>query len=88
MIGSAITGAISMALNIQLMVPHGGVFVLFIPNAVTHLLNYIIAIAAGTVVTAGMLFILKKPLTNAGQAQQVVDNDLKLHTLGVKGGER
>lgn len=66
MTGSAITGAISMVFDIHLMVPHGGVFVLFIPNAVTHLLNYIIAIAVGTVVTAGMLFILKKPLTNAG----------------------
>lgn len=66
MVGSAITGAISMVFDIHLMVPHGGVFVLFIPNAVTHLLNYIIAIAVGTLVTTGMLFILKRPLTNAG----------------------
>lgn len=62
MVGAAITGAISMVSGANLMVPHGGIFVLFIPNAVTHLLNYIIAIAVGTIATAGMLFILKKPV--------------------------
>jgi len=43
-------------------VPHGGVFVLPIPNAVDNLLPYIAAIAIGTVVTAAMLFVLKKPI--------------------------
>jgi PTS system fructose-specific IIC component len=43
-------------------VPHGGIFVLLIPNAVTHLLFYVLAIAVGTVVTAGVLFIIKKPV--------------------------
>lgn len=37
---------------------HGGIFVLFIPKAVTHLLSYVIAIAAGSLVTTAMLFIL------------------------------
>ena len=37
MIGSALTGALSMGMGVQLRVPHGGVFVLPIPNAVTHL---------------------------------------------------
>jgi fructose-specific phosphotransferase system IIC component len=63
------------------------VFVLFIPNAVTHLLSYIIAIAVGTVVTAGMLFILKKPLPNAGKAIELIDNDLKLQTIHAKANE-
>ena len=31
------------------------IFVLLIPNAVTHLLLYVLAIAVGTVVTAGVL---------------------------------
>ncbi len=44
------------------MVPHGGIFVLPIPNAVDNLGGYLIAIVAGTLVTAGMLFVLKKPL--------------------------
>jgi fructose-specific phosphotransferase system IIC component len=64
------------------------VFVLLIPNAVTHLLSYIIAIAVGTVVTAGMLFILKKPLINAGKTMELIDNDLKLQIIPAKGNAR
>ena len=62
MAGAAVTGAMSMAFGVHLLVPHGGIFVLLIPNAVTHLLLYILAIAVGTVVTAGTLFIVKKPV--------------------------
>ena len=65
MIGSAITGAISMAVGAQLHVPHGGIFVLPMPNAVSGLLGYAIAIAVGTVITAVALFLLKKPLKDA-----------------------
>jgi PTS system fructose-specific IIC component len=60
MVGSAVTGAISMATGVQLMVPHGGVFVLFIPNAVHGLLSYVGALLAGTVITALALGIVKK----------------------------
>ena len=62
MVGAAVTGAMSMVFGAQLLVPHGGVFVLVIPNAVTHLLLYVLSIAVGTIVTAGMLFIIKKPV--------------------------
>ncbi|BCS89888.1 PTS fructose-like transporter subunit IIB [Pseudodesulfovibrio sediminis] len=62
MLGSAVTGAISMGLKCTLMVPHGGIFVLPIPNAVTHLAAYAGAIVVGTVVTAGALFFAKRPL--------------------------
>lgn len=62
MVGSAVAGAMSMVFDVNLMVPHGGIFVLFIPKAVTHLLNYLIAIVCGSIVTAGMLFVLKSPL--------------------------
>ena len=62
MTGSAVAGALSMVFGAQLHVPHGGVFVLPIPNAVDNLLPYIAAIAIGTVVTAAMLFVLKKPI--------------------------
>jgi PTS system fructose-specific IIC component len=51
MIGSAIAGAISMGVGVELKVPHGGIFVLPIPGAVTHLAAYALAIAAGAVVT-------------------------------------
>lgn len=62
MIGSAVTGAISMVAGCQLRVPHGGVFVLPIPNAVTNLGPYLIAIVIGTLVTTAALFFLKRPL--------------------------
>jgi fructose PTS system EIIBC or EIIC component len=62
MAGSAVAGALSMVFGCQLRVPHGGVFVLPIPNAVTNLPLYVLAIVAGTAVTAGALFVLKRPI--------------------------
>ncbi|ERI94981.1 putative PTS system fructose-specific EIIBC component [Clostridiales bacterium oral taxon 876 str. F0540] len=62
MAGSAVAGAISMIFGCTLIVPHGGIWVLAIPNVVTGLLSYIIALAAGTVVTALILSALKKPI--------------------------
>ena len=62
MVGAAIAGALSMVFGAHLLVPHGGLFVLFIPNAVNALFLYILAIAVGTLTVAGMLFIVKKPI--------------------------
>ncbi|MBH1634696.1 PTS fructose transporter subunit EIIBC [Stenotrophomonas maltophilia] len=62
-LGSAVAGAISMAAGVELKVPHGGVFVLPIPNAVTHLGIYLLALLAGVAVTAVALRVLKKPVT-------------------------
>jgi PTS system fructose-specific IIC component len=59
-VGSAVTGAISMAFGVQLLVPHGGIFAMFIPGAVTNLLPYLGAIVIGTVITAAVLFVTKK----------------------------
>jgi fructose PTS system EIIBC or EIIC component len=63
--GSAVAGAISMYFGCGLRAPHGGVFVLAIPNAVTHLGWYAVAIVAGTLVTAAALLIVKRPLAEA-----------------------
>ncbi|KAG5731279.1 hypothetical protein E4T56_gene9466 [Termitomyces sp. T112] len=60
MTGSAIAGAVSMAFGVELKVPHGGIFVLPIPGAVTHLGAYALAIAAGTVVTAALVGLFKR----------------------------
>jgi PTS system fructose-specific IIC component len=68
MVGAAVTGAMSMVFGADLLVPHGGVFVLLIPNAVTHLLYYVLSIVVGTLVTAAMLFILKKPVMDVNGA--------------------
>jgi PTS system fructose-specific IIC component len=62
MAGSAVTGALSMASGAELRVPHGGVFVLPIPNAVTHLGMYIVALVAGVAITAVAIRLLKKPI--------------------------
>lgn len=62
MVGSAVAGALSMAFGCQLHVPHGGIFVLPIPNAVDNLGMYIVAMLVGTLITTGMLYLLKKPL--------------------------
>lgn len=60
--GSIVTGAISLAAGVKLMVPHGGVFVLLIPHAVQQLGAYVLAILAGTVVTAAALYLAKRPV--------------------------
>lgn len=60
MIGSAVTGALSMAFGCTLRAPHGGIFVLPIPNAVGNLPMYALAIVIGTVVTALLVNLLKK----------------------------
>ncbi|GHT06084.1 PTS system fructose-specific EIIB'BC component [Planctomycetales bacterium] len=61
-IGSALTGALTMVAGVQLMAPHGGVFVMLIPNAINNVGAYLLAIAAGTVVSAVLLGILKKKI--------------------------
>ncbi|BBC71985.1 PTS fructose transporter subunit IIBC [Altererythrobacter sp. B11] len=58
--GSALAGALSMALGAQLRVPHGGVFVLPIPGAVTHLGLYTLSILAGTLLSAVLIGLLKR----------------------------
>ena len=60
MAGGALTGALSMLFGAQLMAPHGGLFVLLIPNAISPALMYLVAIAAGTLVTGISYALLKK----------------------------
>lgn len=58
--GSAVTGGLSMLFGCTLRAPHGGIFVLPIPNAVGNVAFYVLAIAAGTLVTALLVSLLKK----------------------------
>ncbi|ASN81538.1 PTS fructose-like transporter subunit IIB [Deinococcus ficus] len=62
MAGSAVAGAISMAAGCLLRAPHGGIFVLAIPGAVTNLPMYVVAILAGTLVSTVLLGVLKRPV--------------------------
>jgi PTS system fructose-specific IIC component len=62
MIGSAVTGALCALFGIGLRVPHGGIWVMFIPGVVSNLPLYFLSIIVGVVVTTGALFVLKRPL--------------------------
>ena len=64
--GSIVAGAISLASSVELMVPHGGVFVLLIPHAVRPLGMYLVALVAGTLVTTVALYVAKRPLAANG----------------------
>lgn len=58
--GSAAAGALALSLGVTLKVPHGGLFVLPIPNAVTNLPGAVVALVVGTAITAVLVGILKK----------------------------
>jgi len=60
-VGGALTGALSMYFGCKLMAPHGGLFVMLIPNAINHALLYLVAIVAGSVVTGVVYAFLKRP---------------------------
>lgn len=56
-VGSAVAGAISMFFNCTLMAPHGGIFVF---PVVGNALMYLVALVAGTLISAVLLGVLKK----------------------------
>lgn len=52
MLGSAVTGALSMLFGCTLNAPHGGIFAVIIPGVVNKPVMYILAVLCGMVVTA------------------------------------
>lgn len=58
--GGALTGGLVALFNCELVAPHGGVFVLLIPNAINHTMLYLLAIAAGSILTGVMYAVLKR----------------------------
>jgi PTS system fructose-specific IIC component len=56
MLGSAVTGGLSMALEVGVRAPHGGIFVLF---AVDGVIGFLVSLAAGAVVGALAVIALK-----------------------------
>lgn len=65
--GGALTGALSMYFGCKLMAPHGGLFVLLIPNAINHAALYLLAIVAGSVLTGVVYALIKR-----GEAVELV----------------
>lgn len=64
--GAATTGALVMLFDIGLRAPHGGVFVIgLVDGGVASILMYLVAILAGSFVTAILVGLLKKNVTAA-----------------------
>lgn len=73
--GSAVAGGLSMLFGCTLRAPHGGIFVLAIPNAVGQAGLYIVAIAVGTLVTALTVTQLKR-LRPKPKVQEVPEREM------------
>ena len=58
--GSGLAGALSMMFTVESRAPHGGIFVMLIPNVISNLLMYFVAIALGSLLTAVILRLTKK----------------------------
>ncbi|WP_410953801.1 fructose-specific PTS transporter subunit EIIC [Pseudomonas aeruginosa] len=58
--GGALTGALSMYFGCKLQAPHGGLFVMLVPNAINHALAYLLAIVAGSLLTGLLYAVLKR----------------------------
>ncbi|OYD09065.1 PTS fructose transporter subunit IIC [Paludifilum halophilum] len=69
--GSAVTGALAMGMESTLRAPHGGVFVLPIPHAVGNVSAFLLSIAAGMIVTAVLVVLLKKNRTTSKKTEQI-----------------
>ncbi|GAA4641796.1 PTS fructose transporter subunit IIABC [Gordonia humi] len=69
MLGGAVTGALTMAMSVQLRAPHGGVFVMFAMNGTWW--KFLIAIVVGMVVAAVGVIVTKQ--IKAGAPRQTPD---------------
>ncbi|MER5889343.1 fructose-specific PTS transporter subunit EIIC [Streptomyces sp. NPDC001941] len=75
MAGGAVTGALSMAFECTLRAPHGGVFVI---PLIGNPLLYLVAIAAGTAVSAGLVILLKGARKQPQEAPVAADEEPKV----------
>ena len=66
MAGDAVTGAMIMAFDVTLKAPHGGIFVFF---AIGHLMWFLVALAAGTVIGALAVIAAKQFVNPKAEAQ-------------------
>lgn len=72
LVGSSAAGAITMAVGSGVRAPHGGIWVL---PLISNPLGFLLAVAVGTVITAGIVVVLKglkpNPLVQAERAADV-----------------
>lgn len=60
MAGSAVGSIVAFLLNVGIQAPHGGIFLAMIPNAITNIGGFFIALVAGSLTTCAVLLALKK----------------------------
>lgn len=83
-LGSATAAGISMAAGVTSIAPHGGIWVMLIPNVINHLPMYLLAIGAGTVVTALSLGLLKKSSgEQVGNEEKIVKQEKIINEVEV-----
>jgi PTS system fructose-specific IIC component len=61
MAGSAVAGAMSLGLGASMVVPHGGVFLLFVPGAIEKPLVWLLAVLVGTLASTAALLVTVRP---------------------------
>ncbi len=71
MLGSAVTGSLSMAFGTTLRAPHGGIFVL---PLIGNPLLFLVALIAGTLVAAGSVIALKQVRFRAAERSAAVSS--------------
>ncbi|GAB3528840.1 PTS fructose transporter subunit IIABC [Arthrobacter monumenti] len=69
MVGAATTGALIMGTGVTSQAPHGGIFVLF---AIGNVLMFVVAILAGTIISALTVIALKRFTTKKKPASDAV----------------
>ena len=79
-LGSATAAGISMAAGCTSMAPHGGIWVMLIPNVMNNLPMYLLALVAGTIVTAVSVGVLKKPINIKEEeiSEEIINNEVKV----------
>jgi len=78
MLGSAVTGGLSMAFDVAVRAPHGGIFVIF---AVSNILAYIGALVAGVLVGAAAVIALKSMGTPDPEVEADAESEKALATV-------
>lgn len=78
MVGSAVASGLTMMWGVTSTVPHGGIFVVPIMG---HPLLFLLALAIGSCVTAGVLLLIKPNVRNdvSTREKAVKDKDLKMN---------
>lgn len=66
-LGGAVTGGLVGLFHTTVAAPHGGIFVLLIPNAINQPLMYLVAIAVGSLVTGAVYAVLKPKLIDTAK---------------------